>query len=164
MGRLAVRGCRGVQSPQYDPSVCWGKRGRRRAHPKTSAVHRRSFNRWPKSVPGNQEATEDPNMRLIVHLMVLCVAFSGAVATARTPVNQRQVGQRNRVAAGVYSGSLTNWETAKLAAQQRGIQNREFRDRVDGGRFTTKERNRMQKRLNNASREIYQQKHDGRTR
>ena len=141
-----------------------GEGEQRRANPKTSAVHRRSFNRWPKSVPGNQEATEDPNMRFIVHLMVLCVAFSGSVATARTPVNQRQVGQRNRVAAGVYSGSLTSWETAKLAAQQRGIQNREFRDRVDGGRFTTKERNRTQKRLNNASREIYQQKHDGRTR
>lgn len=103
-------------------------------------------------------------MKFVVPLMVLCVAFTGSVASARTPVNQRQVGQRNRIAAGAYSGSLTNWEAAKLAAQQRGIQNKEFRDRVDGGRFTVRERNRTQKRLNNASREIYQQKHDGRTR
>ena len=103
-------------------------------------------------------------MRFIVSALVVCVAFSSSVATARTPVNQRQVGQRNRIVAGMYSGSLTNWETANLSAQQRGIQNREFRDRVDGGRFTVKERNRTQKRLNNASREIYQQKHDGRTR
>jgi hypothetical protein len=103
-------------------------------------------------------------MRFIVSVLVLYAAFSSSVATARTPVNQRQVGQWNRIAAGAYSGSLTNWETAKLTAQQRGIQNREFRDRVDGGRFTARERNRTQKRLNNASREIYQQKHDGRTR
>jgi len=103
-------------------------------------------------------------MRFIVSALVLCVACTSSVATARTPVNQRQLGQRNRIAGGAYSGSLTSWEAAKLAAQQRGIQNREFRDRIDGGGFTARERNRTQKRLNNASREIYQQKHDGRTR
>lgn len=78
-------------------------------------------------------------------------------------VDAREHRQQGRVAQGVRSGQLTGDETKKLRAQQRDIRQEERQYRADG-RFTKEERKDVQRDLNQASKDIYIEKHDAETR
>jgi hypothetical protein len=75
-------------------------------------------------------------------------------------INERQQNQRERIRQGVRSGELTGVEAAKLQRQEAQIRLNEARARQSGGEFTPRERARIQRQLNHASRNIYRQKHD----
>ena len=75
-------------------------------------------------------------------------------------VNARQGRQNTRISRGVRSGELTRRETRRLAAQQAAIRVDEAYYRRSGGEFTTRERARVQRKLRQASWNIYRQKHD----
>jgi hypothetical protein len=72
--------------------------------------------------------------------------------------------QIERIARGVRSGELTRRETARLLAEQAYIRAEEYRFRHTGGGLSPRERLRLQRDLNRASRHIYRQTHDGQTR
>lgn len=74
-------------------------------------------------------------------------------------VNRRQHKQARRIKQGVYSGSLTPRETARLGKQQMRIRKQERRFKADG-HLNKRERVRLHKSLNRASKNIYRQKHD----
>jgi len=76
------------------------------------------------------------------------------------PVNARQARQSARIRQGVRSGELTRRETQRLAAEQAVIRTQEAFYRRSGGEFTARERARVQRELQQASRHIYRQKHD----
>jgi hypothetical protein len=80
------------------------------------------------------------------------------------PVNARQARQTTRIRQGVRSGELTRRETQRLAAEQASIRTREAFYRRSGGEFTARERARVQRELQQSSRHIYRQKHDGQDR
>ncbi len=78
-------------------------------------------------------------------------------------INKRQKKQTRRIAQGVRSGSLTGREAAKLGHQQARIQHKKRRFKADGT-FTKRERARVHKSQNRASKNIYRKKHNGKRR
>lgn len=77
--------------------------------------------------------------------------------------NAREHRQHDRIAQGVSSNQLTRDETRGLAGQQREIRQEEREYRSDG-QFTKKERNDIRHDQNQASQDIYQEKHDAERR
>ena len=80
-------------------------------------------------------------------------------------VGQRQENQQDRIAQGVKSGQLTAGETAKLENQQQGI-NKEVGGmrQANGGKLTNADKKAVNQQQNQASKNIYNKKHNARTR
>jgi hypothetical protein len=80
-------------------------------------------------------------------------------------IGQREENQQDRIAQGVRSGQLTAGETARLENQQQGIHREAAADRqANGGKLTGADRRAINQSQNRASRNIYNKKHNGRTR
>ncbi|MEO5859915.1 MAG: hypothetical protein ABIR33_13310 [Pyrinomonadaceae bacterium] len=94
--------------------------------------------------------------------VLLCLAFavSDASAQRRGGINERQQNQHQRIGNGVRSGELTARETSRLAREQAHIYRMESRLRQSGGEFTTRERYRVQRELNQSGRHIRRQSND----
>lgn len=87
----------------------------------------------------------------------------GALAAsipAEARINQRQGHQQQRIYRGIGSGELNARETYRLARQQAHIARYEARSRADGAGLTRRERARLERMQDRASRDIYRQKHD----
>jgi hypothetical protein len=79
-------------------------------------------------------------------------------------VGQRRENQQDRIANGVKSGQLTAGETAKLENQQKGINQQVKADRsANGGKLTPAEKKQVNHEQNNASKNIYNKKHNANT-
>jgi hypothetical protein len=84
-----------------------------------------------------------------------------AAGSGQLPVNQRERNQQARINQGVKSGELTRKETSKLESEEARIRvNERFDKRKDGGKLTAADRAHLQKQLNQASRNIYRDKHN----
>jgi hypothetical protein len=97
---------------------------------------------------------------------VLGVVGASQADTSRTRdpgVNQRQHNQRERIQQGVKSGELTRRETGRLAEEQRDVRQLERAYKSDGT-LTGAERRDLQHEQNQASHDIYRQKHDDQER
>ena len=78
-------------------------------------------------------------------------------------IGQRKENQQDRIAQGIKSGQLTPGETAKLEKQQQGINREEAGMReANGGRLTAADKKAVNQQQNQASRNIYNKKHNGR--
>jgi hypothetical protein len=95
--------------------------------------------------------------------LVLGMALLGA-ATARAGVDGREANQRDRIAAGVQDGSLTQPETNRLLRQQTHIERMEYRMRNDDGHLGPHERLRLDRALDRSSAHIAHARHDAQTR
>ncbi|HKU15426.1 MAG TPA: hypothetical protein VJQ52_13600 [Steroidobacteraceae bacterium] len=104
----------------------------------------------------------------------LALTLAGVVAVVGTSqadahrtrdpgVNARQQHQRERIQQGVRSGELTRRETGRLVERQRDVRQLERAYKSDGT-LTGAERRDLQHEQNQASRDIYRQKHDGEKR
>jgi len=90
-------------------------------------------------------------------------AFAQAASAPVTPrVDKREVNQDKRIQQGVGSGQLTAKETYRLEKEQAAINKVEAKAKSDGT-VTPKERRRLHKMQDQASKDIYQQKHDAQT-
>jgi hypothetical protein len=100
-------------------------------------------------------------MKKILTIASCLVIFIGISAQAqhRHGVNYREHHQKARIHHGISSGQVTHYEAQRLSAEQRYIRNSEQCAKADG-RFTRKERIRIERMENHASRDIYRQKHD----
>jgi hypothetical protein len=78
-------------------------------------------------------------------------------------IDRRERHQQTRIRQGIRSGELTRRETARLASQQARIRVSERFARADG-HLSVRERLRLDRQLDRASRRIYRQKHDGQDR
>jgi hypothetical protein len=92
------------------------------------------------------------------------VAIPGHAAGTRDPgVNARQRNQQERVQQGVRSGELTRRETRNVREGQRDIRQLERAYKSDGT-LSAAERADLHHEQNQASRQIYRQKHDAQDR
>jgi hypothetical protein len=83
---------------------------------------------------------------------------------SNTKVGQRRENQQDRIAQGVKSGQLTAGETAKLENQQKGINQQVAADRkANGGTLTKGEKAQVNHQQNQASKNIYNKKHNSAT-
>src|SRR5881397_2717112 len=109
-------------------------------------------------------------MKTMTISLLAAVATATLISTiqagpgARDPgVNARQRAQHARVAQGVRSGELTPSETRDIAKEQRAIRQEEREFKSDG-KLTVEERKELRQDLNQASKNIYEQKHDAEVR
>ena len=104
------------------------------------------------------------SLALMVAGVLGVAGLSQAEAGTRDPrVNARQQNQHQRVNQGVRSGELTRRETGALAREQRDVRQLE-REYKSDGMLTRDERVDLHKEQNQASRHIYNQKHDAQER
>lgn len=99
---------------------------------------------------------------------VLCAALVLAApashAGMRDPgVNQRQHHQQHRIQQGVRSGELTRAEVRSARSERRAIGAEERAYKADGT-LTRAERRDLHQDLNEASRDLYRDKHDDQQR
>jgi len=79
-------------------------------------------------------------------------------------VGHRRENQQDRIAQGIRSGQLTPKETSKLEKQQQGINKQVATDRrANGGSLNASQKKQINKSQNQASRNIYQKKHNAAT-
>lgn len=76
-------------------------------------------------------------------------------------INHRQLKQVRRIGQGIRSGELTRGEAIRLGQQQKRINQQKRRLKADGT-FTKRERIRVHKHQNRASKNIYRKKHNAR--
>ncbi len=90
-----------------------------------------------------------------------------AAAPAEKPkptVAQRKENQQDRIANGVQSGQLTAGETAKLEKKEAAINKETAADRAaNGGKLTASEKKQVNRQQNQASKQIYADKHNANT-
>ena len=97
-------------------------------------------------------------------LMLLAIWCGSALAQTKTPtIDKREHRQQVRIHEGVKSGELTPGETRRLEAQQGKINVDEAKAKSDGV-VTARERAKLMKEQNRASRNIYRKKHNARVR
>ena len=100
----------------------------------------------------------------IVAAFVLSNAASAHERGVRDPaVNARQHNQQARIQQGVRSGELTRREAYRVRESQRDIRQLERAYKSDG-ELTRVERRDLYREQNQASRQIYRQKHDAQDR
>ena len=95
-------------------------------------------------------------------VLALCLAAAGGAfaQTAATPgIDQRAANEQKRIDQGVASGQLTPREAKRMEGRQAHIAKEETRAKSDGV-VTAKERRRLVRHQDDASRAIYRQKHD----
>jgi hypothetical protein len=123
----------------------------------------------PRNFPQNAvfqipEAEEGDRMKHFITSLIASALLAGIALAQNGEINRREQNQRERIGNGVQSGSLSKREAARLRAREASIEAQEQRDRADGRGYTARERARTNRRLNNTSKAIYRQKHDGQTR
>ena len=112
----------------------------------------------------NYTAKSRIGLALIIAGVLSVAGLSQADAGTRDRgVNARQQNQHQRVKQGVRSGELTARETGKLMREQRDVRQLERQYKSDGT-LTRGERVDLHQELNQASRDIYRQKHDAQDR
>ena len=80
-------------------------------------------------------------------------------------IAQRKDNQQDRIAQGVQSGQLTPHETANLENKEAGINHEEHAMRAaDDGHLTAGDRATINHQQNRVSHEIYNKKHNARSR
>lgn len=100
---------------------------------------------------------------IIPVLAVASIAAAVPAAASAAPwqtVNQRQANLDQRIDQGVRNGSLTRPEAARLRAQFRQIASLEARYRRTGGGLSAWERQDLDRRFDNLSRQIRAERHD----
>ncbi len=79
-------------------------------------------------------------------------------------VGQRRENQQDRIANGVASGQMSSSEAARAENHEQNINRHVAADRAaNGGTLTPQERQNINRRQNSASRQIYHEKHNGKT-
>jgi hypothetical protein len=79
-------------------------------------------------------------------------------------VGARRDLQQQRIANGVRSGQMSPSEAARAENHEQNINGHIAADRnANGGKLTSQERKNINQRQNNASRQIYNEKHNGKT-
>ncbi len=99
--------------------------------------------------------------RLVILMVAMVFALVTADAAMAGRVKNRQVKQQKRIHQGTQSGELTKRETRRLQKEQRHI-NRAKKRAMSDGNVTPKERVRLERKQDRASRHIYRGKHNDR--
>ncbi len=75
-------------------------------------------------------------------------------------IQERREDQQKRISQGIATGEVTPHEAEKLEKKEAKIDKKARHYRKSGGKLTRKERQHIQHDQNQASKEIYQEKHD----
>jgi hypothetical protein len=98
-------------------------------------------------------------LRIVLPGFLLGLMAALPVLAGAGPITERQEQQQDRIAEGIVSGSLNPREAARLETEQAviGAEKRVF---LQDGRLGPRERAKLRRDQNRASRHIYKEKHD----
>lgn len=99
-------------------------------------------------------------LALLLGIVLLPLTVSAQTSHRSRSINARQRHQQQRIRQGIRNEELTRREAIRLEQRQARIAINERYARRSGGKFTARERARIQRQQNRASRSIYRQKHD----
>ena len=109
----------------------------------------------------------------VVVAFVLAGAFAATQVSAQQTstltqpagkIADRKENQQDRIAQGVKSGQPTAGETARLENKESAINHETRTDRAaNGGKLTNAEKAKVNRQQNRVSKDIYRDKHNGRT-
>jgi hypothetical protein len=104
------------------------------------------------------------NLMLVAAAAALCIPAATAQTTTdetkpKATINERRENQQQRIGEGIENGSLTAGEAARLEHKEAKV-NAEVHEMKSDGKFTKKERAKVQAQQNALSKQIYNQKHD----
>jgi hypothetical protein len=91
--------------------------------------------------------------------LIVLLGFTVPLLAEAGVIKNREARQQKRIDQGAKSGGLTDIETARLARQQGKIEADREKALADG-KITKKEKTKLTREQNRASRRIYRQKHD----
>ncbi|MEQ1883608.1 MAG: hypothetical protein ABL967_00980 [Bryobacteraceae bacterium] len=97
-------------------------------------------------------------------LLVVTAAPGFAQEEKKNRINERKENQKERIEKGKADGSLTDREARRLEAQEAALDAKTRRDRKDGGGMTAQEKRAAERRQDNMSKKIYEQRHDKQTK
>ena len=98
-------------------------------------------------------------LRILLPSFVLGLLVALPILASAGPIEERQQRQQDRIAEGIASGSLNPREAARLEAGQTAI-GAEKRAFLRDGKLGPRERAKLRRDQNRASRHIYREKHD----
>jgi len=107
--------------------------------------------------------------RLMIALMTGAL-LTGTAAMAddvkpKDKVDQRVGNQQKRIGKGIENGSLTTKEGANLEMKEAGVRKEVHAERAaNGGKLTAAEKQQVNQQQNKISKQIYNKKHNDRTR
>jgi hypothetical protein len=96
--------------------------------------------------------------------LTLTLAFAAAAQAQEQPAavaTQRDVDQQDRVEQGLQSGQLSSKEAGSLERKEQHIDRQQAHDLKQGGALTSQEKAQITREQNQASRDIYNDKHNG---
>ena len=102
-------------------------------------------------------------MKWCAAVCAMAMVLGTAMTVEAARADRRQRKQAARVVDGVKSGELTKRETRQIVRQQRDVQRTKRRARADG-KVTVRERVRIERKQDRASRNIARKKHNRRSR
>jgi hypothetical protein len=92
------------------------------------------------------------------------ISASDRAAGSKYQPNQREANQDQRISNGLKSGQMTSGEASRAEGRQSAIDTQVHDDRAaNGGKLTGAERQQVNREQNGASRQIYDEKHNGNT-
>ena len=100
---------------------------------------------------------------LTIALIAAGAGAANAYGTSTRDIDAAQANQASRIQQGQRDGSLTRREAAQLQQEQRNIQLLESRAKADG-HVSRAEHDQIRRAQDNASRHIYQERHDSERR
>jgi hypothetical protein len=104
--------------------------------------------------------------KTVLYMMTGAMLAGAALAqTAKEGIiKQREENQQQRIGEGVENGSLTPRETTHLERKESAVSTEVRHDRKqNGGNLTNKQKAQINHQQNQLSKEIYKDKHNGRT-
>lgn len=100
---------------------------------------------------------------LLTTSLLASTAVLAVTPASADEIDRRQYWQQQRIEQGVRTGEINRWEYRRLQEEQSRIAAMERRAKADGF-IDPYERAQIRHAQNNASRHIYEEKHDGQTR
>ncbi len=99
-------------------------------------------------------------MRKLISSMLFAAIVLVPFAAEAGPIQNRINRQESRIYQGVKNGSISTKEYKSIDRRVDSIEAARLRKINSGGKLTTSEKNRLNRRLNNTSRSIYRDRHD----
>ena len=99
-------------------------------------------------------------MGVIVTGALVALTLTQPLLARAGEIEERQKRQQERIGEGIQSGELTKKEAVKLEAEEGKIQREKRRFRRNDGKLGPKEKAKLNRDLNKASKDIYKEKHD----
>jgi hypothetical protein len=118
-----------------------------------------------KNKAGTNKKEENKTMNRMTIVLVTGALLTGTALMAEDKVDQRFSNQQQRVGKGLQNGSLTAREGANVENKEAGLRKEIHTDRAaNGGKLTSAEKTQVNQQQNKLSNQIYNKKHNDKSR